>query len=204
MEYYLSWLWRFLSPCLVVFSSCSTEVCAGSLRWVAELGLWVQLTVWWITLHDLSRMFCLVDPQQTNCQSHFCIVLLSWLQLNKGYVCMLKNESSFKTPSGSFRLEQSLHVDFFSLDIDQCTRCHILSQWLYFLFKVLLIWVQLWLLRGLDSNCHWSCCRRADVFATSRRDETKICAVWKFISQKGLPQWVSPSASFSPGMFSHN
>ncbi len=59
--------------------------------------VWFHFTVWWITLHDLSRMFCLIDPQQKNCQSHFCIVLLSWLQLNKGYVCMLKNERSFKT-----------------------------------------------------------------------------------------------------------
>lgn len=147
------------------------------------------------TVHGLSRMFCLVDPQQMNCQSHFCIVFLSWLQLNKGFVCMLKNTSSFKTPSAPFRLEQSLHVDFFSLDIYRCAPCHILSQWLSFLFKVLLIWVQLWLLRGLDSNCRWSCCRRADVFATSRRDERRIRAGRKCISQKGLPQRVSLSVS---------
>ncbi len=48
---------------------------------------------------------------------------------------------------------------------------------------------------GLDSNCHWSCCRRADVFATSRRDESKIRAGWKCISQDGLPWGVSPPVS---------
>ncbi len=161
--------------------------------------VWVQLTVWWITLHDLSRMFCLIDPQQKNCQSHFCIVLFSWLQLNKGYVCMLKNESSFKTLRFlSAWSKASMLISFHLILIN-------VPDAISFLFKVLLIWVQLWLLRGLDSNCHWSCCRRADVFATSRRDETKIHAGWKFISQKGLPQGVSPSAShFLQDFFSQN
>lgn len=78
-----------------------------------------------------------------------------------------------------------------------CAPCHILSQWLSFPFKVWLICVQLRLLRGLDSNCHWSCCRRADVFASSRRDESRIRVGWKCISQKGLPQGVSVSPSVS-------